>query len=395
MLLKDAIEVKILRSDNDDDDDSDSVGDQSSKGLSWQVSDFSENEIILQFDFPEPETVSDRPASDFDIFQLTFWSTKFFKDREQREIPLGTKVEWRIFRQVSQAKAVEVEKIAEKTNILFYVLGIVILLVALCMGPLLPIWMFFNSLQLIVHIPMIRVNLPATANLFLLDFLSGVRLHVGVLDRFIAEQVVSDSDQVDFDAIRSTDVHYYNELVNSCGYHVSLVRNLVLVFLLFVLLALIWVTVACKDSFVTCGTCCRRERGTRRREAWWNNVLVRFIYEVFFEIVICLMLSFSVIEFGKESNQSWTWVLTIGLTVTAVAILGLLSYLCIRNGPYASGSYEPKSLSKSFWHYSNRRIRPNLLKELHKEESTQSLEDLKLAAKEKHTSTVAFNQATI
>ena len=212
---------------------------------------------------------------------------------------------------------------------------------------------------------MIKASLPATANIFLLDFLSIVRLHVGMLDELIVNSLTPESNQVDFAAIRSQDVSFYNELVNSCGYHVSLVRNLALVFFLFALIVTIWFFVACKDSFVTCSAYCCRAKANRRHEVWWNNFFIRFLYEVFFEITICLMLSFSVIKIDEgQGLKVWTWFLTIGLTLAAVAILTLLSFLCSRNGPYVRDSFEKKSLAKSFWHY--RSIRPELM-ELHKD----------------------------
>lgn len=46
LLVKDAIEVKILREDNDNEGD-DAAGPELSTGMTWQVADFSESEITL------------------------------------------------------------------------------------------------------------------------------------------------------------------------------------------------------------------------------------------------------------------------------------------------------------------------------------------------------------
>ena len=43
-------------------------------------------------------------------------------------------------------------------------------------GHLLPTWMFLNSLQLIVHAPMLATNMPANLHHFLVDYLSLIRL---------------------------------------------------------------------------------------------------------------------------------------------------------------------------------------------------------------------------
>jgi len=61
--------------------------------------------MTLQFYFSDPEEISDRAAVNFDTFQLTFWGTKYFKDQEEREVPFGTQIKWRVFRQIDQEKA--------------------------------------------------------------------------------------------------------------------------------------------------------------------------------------------------------------------------------------------------------------------------------------------------
>ena len=61
-------------------------------------------------------------------------------------MPFGTRVEYKIFRQVKQEKLDEVRDVTANINWGFYAIGIIVFLVAMCFGPLLPVWMFFNSL---------------------------------------------------------------------------------------------------------------------------------------------------------------------------------------------------------------------------------------------------------
>lgn len=44
-------------------------------------------------------------------------------------------------------------------------------------GRLLPTWMFFNSLQLIVHTPLLPTHLPANVHYFLTSYLGFLRLN--------------------------------------------------------------------------------------------------------------------------------------------------------------------------------------------------------------------------
>ena len=44
------------------------------------------------------------------------------------------------------------------------------------MGSLLPAWMFYNSLQLIAHTPLISTLMPSNAHYFLMKYLNFVRI---------------------------------------------------------------------------------------------------------------------------------------------------------------------------------------------------------------------------
>jgi len=68
------------------------------------------------------------------------------------------------------------------SRILFYLIGFMFLLLVLSCGPLLPVWMFINALQLIAHVPLIRTNLPGNFNFFILDYLNIIRLHTTSLN---------------------------------------------------------------------------------------------------------------------------------------------------------------------------------------------------------------------
>ena len=109
------------------------------------------------------------------------------------------------------------------------------------------------------------------------------------------------NDREDYEAaIQSTDVDnipsdsstsFYNELIHACGYHVSIARNLLVILTLAFLVLALWLGVALKDSF------CYPGEKSKRKEHWWNNLLIRLLYEVFFEVVLCLLISYSTIGY--------------------------------------------------------------------------------------------------
>ena len=110
-------------------------------------------------------------------------------------MPFGTELRWKVFRQTDYERAGDVLSVVDSTNYIFYILGAVVFLVAVCCGPLLPFWMFFNTMQLVAHLPMIRTHLPATTNIFILEYLSIVRLQQWSVHEWFTELVGISSEE--------------------------------------------------------------------------------------------------------------------------------------------------------------------------------------------------------
>ena len=123
---------------------------------------------------------------------------------------------------------------------------------------------------------------------------------------------------------------YYNELIHACGYHVSLVHNLILIFTLLVLILAIWLTIGLKEYIC---------RSRQRHDAWWNNMLIRVFYEVFFEVCLCIMINLTAINF-LEAEKTITWFVTLLIAVVAFISLCILTFLFFCGGPYVRNSYE-------------------------------------------------------
>lgn len=173
----------------------------------------------------------------------------------------------------------------------------------------------------------------------------------------LEEYFMAAEDRVDIDWIEQAgEDSHYNELFYSCGYHVSLAKNLILVFCLCSVVLCIWLLVAVKD-LLGYGCC----KSSRRHEAWWINALMRILYEVFFEITICLLISFSTIGYGPhDKEQSGMWKLTVALTVLAIVFLCSLTLCCFRGGPYARNSFATSAWTTC---WGLRKIKPQLLEE--------------------------------
>lgn len=69
--------------------DEDEEVDGTERIISWEVTSYQEDELVLQIDFADPYSVSDISTTDFDELRLTFWGTEYFKDVSDTEVALG------------------------------------------------------------------------------------------------------------------------------------------------------------------------------------------------------------------------------------------------------------------------------------------------------------------
>ena len=97
MLLLDALEVKIVQ-DSDTDQIADNV-----EHFEWTVIDFDKDNIWLQINFNSPDNIGSFKSKDY--ITVTFWGVEFFKSVQNVEVELGTKLKWRILRQLSLRQA--------------------------------------------------------------------------------------------------------------------------------------------------------------------------------------------------------------------------------------------------------------------------------------------------
>ena len=91
-----------------------------------------------------------------------------------------------------------------------------------------------------------------------------------------------------------------------------------------------------------------RQSGRRvyRPTAYMSNFTLRFIYEFFFEICLCVLIHTSVAYGGDTFLYFLALVIFIAIVVFIVFLFGLFC----KGGPYAVPSnYDSKSLRKSWW----------------------------------------------
>ena len=103
-----------------------------------------------------------------DVLKVTFWDTSYFKSKEGVPCRCGTALTQGIFRQISLDSA----KIVDDLDWIIGVAGVFTIFTAIAALDLLPTWMFINSLSLVAHTTMIKVNVPGNVNHLFMKYIN-------------------------------------------------------------------------------------------------------------------------------------------------------------------------------------------------------------------------------
>ena len=68
------------------------------ENFTWDVIDFNKDFILLQINFENPENLDNFTSQDF--ITVTFWGVEFFRSFQGYEVEFGTKLKWKILRQL-------------------------------------------------------------------------------------------------------------------------------------------------------------------------------------------------------------------------------------------------------------------------------------------------------
>ena len=138
---------------------------------------------------------------------------------------------------------------------------------------------------------------------------------------------------------------YYSSLVFTCGYSFSFLPNLILILSLFSVILLIWLLLLGRDLFQRS----KRDRNSSE-EPWMTNFCVRFLYEVFFELSLCIMINISFMD--SDSGEPWiaAWIFCIILAMIAISTLICITVLFWSSkGPSIKDAFAQRSFWSSIW----------------------------------------------
>ena len=150
------------------------------------------------------------------------------------------------------------------------------------------------------------------------------------------------------------DESVFSSQMKASGYNFSIASNMLFIFCLAIVLLLVWILMALIERFL-----CRKDKACDSKQStrssttttrWLtevgvNNFIVRFTYEVFFELMICAFINVSSVSGG---SIFW-WTFSLGVILASIVGLCVFVTLFCTNGPYIEGTYAPSSLMGSFW----------------------------------------------
>ena len=136
--------------------------------------------------------------------------------------------------------------------------------------------------------------------------------------------------------------------MHQTGYSYSLWPNLILVFILFgIILCILAIFIALDVTNYFKGR--QDARSQQRKEPWMTNFLVRFLYELFFEICLCLMINASYLDTDSKAQVNSFIVCILLALISVAAIVAITLLFCSKTGPKKRDTYARNSFLGSFW----------------------------------------------
>lgn len=189
----DAIEIKLISSSDET---------VEPKQVDWSLRDFDGQVAHIVMDI---EAINREAAAleSYDNLIMTFNDANgTFMSNSGKPVNFGHKLEWKLAPLVVKEQASRSESLGQLWLSLIYIAVAISFFLAIFQGPLVSTWMMINSLQLIAHLPLVSVRLPANAHYFILNFFDFVRLNFesinssiqGVSENMSEYKLIEDAD---------------------------------------------------------------------------------------------------------------------------------------------------------------------------------------------------------
>lgn len=231
-------------------------------------------------------------------------------------------------------------------------------------GALVPTWMFLHTMSLIVHLPLMKTNMPANAHFFLVHYLDVFRMRIEKLEQSIDKLFVNfDSYKEMLIEEESTNVQLTDQLKYS-HYKFNIFRNLSFYIIIFMAMLIVLLMLYLTEKCMKRNQENRQGRRDRSREHYMVNIIVRFFYEIFYEVALAALINFVLINSGTRGQNVNAFISFVMILLVFVFVTFIGSRI-LRNGPWIADAYRGKASVSDFlgMRYEKRRLNPNLVKD--------------------------------
>ena len=311
--IRPALEFNIVGSD---------TGAQKNIDFDWVIKDFQPDYMLVSLDFADPTAVS---ATEIDDLEMTIWHGDLFKLESTGEaIPNGYVISAELLPQIDESAQADWTGRGERyANTVLVILLVALFATVLCQGSLIAVFGFFETIQLISHLPLVNFYMPYTLLTFLKPINDFVRFS------FVFESGVGQK-LIDFFVIHE-DGKFLNENFKDLGYESGLfLPNTISVVVALGCVLTLMVLVLCVDLIL--------DRLQKRQEKLRGNIipvlmnaLVRFSILLFLELLLCSWLHFKSLNDYDFGGAAWaatsTWFALGALLASAVIFLIIASQI--------------------------------------------------------------------
>ena len=142
----------------------------------------------------------------------------------------------------------------------------------------------------------------------------------------------------------------FSSNLQALGYSFSISQNMFSVLCFALAIALTWLVMAILVKFSRKKATSQTESKTTEEprtssEVFMNNFMVRFIYAVYFELMLCAFINIT----SQSGSSLFSWIISLMTIIAGFGSLFIFLSLFFCNGPYLVGTYAAGSLLKSFW----------------------------------------------
>ena len=108
---------------------------------------------------------------------MTFWGDNLFVGKNGKAVPNGLTVRRAVVRQVNPTESEWIARVAKNLGrVVLLTFTILLLAARLFRADTFPLWSVVNTIILVVHFPLLNLQLPGNLSLFLREFLNILRL---------------------------------------------------------------------------------------------------------------------------------------------------------------------------------------------------------------------------